>query len=67
MTPYQHEQVFKQRFFQCLHFAASRFLASWMPTPAPREGIGAVVPPPARPNQKKDAKALICAIRYIIP
>jgi hypothetical protein len=22
---------------------------------------------PARPNQKKDAKALICAIRYIIP
>ena len=22
---------------------------------------------PARPNQRKDAKALICAIRYIIP
>jgi len=22
---------------------------------------------PARPNKKKDAKALICAIRYIIP
>ena len=26
-------------------FAASNFYASWMPTPAPREGIGAAVPP----------------------
>ena len=46
MAPDLHEQVFKQRFFQRLPFAASRFLASWMPTPAPREGIGAAVPPP---------------------
>ena len=34
----------KRHIFQCFPFAASKFHASWMPTPAPREGFCAVVP-----------------------
>ena len=42
---YWHKAGINNTFFQRFHFAASKFHASWIPTPAPREGISCAPPP----------------------